>query len=72
MDKKEEVMTYVYAMESDEVPKAATEKKDKIKAVTETIDCKICLQKHKKFECGYKCRHCNMMGSHKSEKCFKA
>ena len=59
-------------MESDEVAKAATEKNDKINAVTETIDCKVCLKKHKKHECGYKCRHCNMMGSHKSEKCFKA
>ena len=53
MDKKEEAMTYVYALESDEVAKAATEKKDKINAVIETIDCKVCLKKHKKCECGY-------------------
>ena len=33
LDKKEEVMTFVYAMESDEVAKAATEKKNKINAV---------------------------------------
>ena len=72
LDEKEEVMTFVYTMESDEVAKAATEKKDKINAVTNTIDCKVCLKKHKKHECTYKCCHCNMMGSHKSEKCFKA
>ena len=29
LDKKEEVMTYVYAMESDKVAKAATEKKNR-------------------------------------------
>ena len=37
----------MYALESDKVAKAATEKKDKINAVTKTIDCKICLKKHK-------------------------
>ena len=52
LDKKEEVMTYVYAMESDKVAKAATGKKDKINTVTETIDCKDCLKKHKNHECG--------------------
>ena len=45
LDKKEEVMTYVYAMKSDEVAKATTEKKDKINAVVQTIDCKVCLKK---------------------------
>ena len=45
LDKKEEVMTFVYALESDVVAKAATDKKDKIGAVIETIDCKVCLKK---------------------------
>ena len=51
LDKKEEVMTFVYTLESEEVAKAATEKKYKINAVIETIDCKVCLKKHKKREC---------------------
>ena len=34
-------------LESDEVAKATTKKNDKINAVIETIDCKVCLKKHK-------------------------
>ena len=52
LDKKEEVMTFVYAMESDEVAKAATEKKNKINAVTETIDSKVCLKNIKSVNVG--------------------
>ena len=73
LDKKEEVITFMYALESDAVAKASTDKKDrdKIGAVIPNIDCKVCLKQHKKRECRYQCKHCQMMGSHKAENCFK-
>ena len=72
LDKKEEVITYVYALENNKVAKAAAENKDRINGVGETIDYKVSQKRHKKRACGYKCRHCGMLGSHKSDKCFKA
>ena len=65
-------MTYIFALERDEFAKAAAEEKDRINAVEEAIDCKFCQKRHKKRGCAYKCRHCGMLGSHKSDKCFKA
>ena len=62
IDKKEEVMTYIYALESD----------DRINQVEELVDCKVCGKKHKKRNCFYMCCHCGMLGSHKSDKCVKA
>ena len=62
IDKKDEVITYIYALESD----------DRINQVEELVDCKVCGKKHKKRNCFYMCRHCGMLGSHKSDKCVKA
>ena len=42
IDKKEEVMTYIYALESDEFAKTAAEKKERINQVDEQVDCKVC------------------------------
>ena len=66
-------MTFVYALESDMVAKAATNKKerDKIGAVHPNIDCKVCLKQHKKRECKYQCKHCQMFSYHKAENCLK-
>ena len=38
----------------------------------EIIKCKVCDKKHKKRGCGYKCKHCGMLGSHKEKNCWKA
>ena len=72
IDKKEEVMTYIYALASDEFAKTAAEKKDRINQVEELVECKVCRKKHKKRNCSYKSCHCGMLGSHQSDKCFKA
>ena len=42
IDKKEEVMTYIYALESDEFTKTAAAKKDRINQVEELVECKVC------------------------------
>ena len=47
IDKKDEVMTYIYALESDEFAKTAAEKKERINQVDEQVDCKVCGKKHK-------------------------
>ena len=73
LERKEDVMTFVYALESDVVAKASTDRKerDKIGEVIPNIDCKVCNKQHKKRECKYQCKHCLMFGSHKAENCFK-
>ena len=63
---------FIYALEFDEFAKTAAEKKDRINAVEEIVDCKVCRKRHKKRNCSYKSRHCGMLGSHQSDKCFKA
>ena len=47
IDKKEEVMTYIYALESNKFAKTAAKKKDRINALEETVDCKVCRKKQK-------------------------
>ena len=42
IDKKDKVMQYVYAFKSDEFPKTAAKKKDRINQVEEMVDCKVC------------------------------
>ena len=37
----------------------------------ELVKCKVCEKKHKKRGCGYKCKYCGMMGSHKDKNCWK-
>ena len=68
IDKKDHIMTHIYALESD----AAAEKRERISQVEEVIKCKVCEKKHKKRGCAYKCNHCGMMGSHKAKNCWKA
>ena len=53
IERKEEVMTFVYALESDVVAKSATDKKERerLGAVIPVIQCKVCLKQHKKKEC---------------------
>ena len=49
IDKKDDILTYIYAVESDETAKLAAEKKDRVSRVDEdTIQCKVCDKKHKK------------------------
>ena len=72
IDKKDEVITYIYALESDEFAKTAAKKKERINQVDEQVDCKVCGKKHMKRNCSYECLHCGILGSHKSDKCFKA
>ena len=68
--KKDKVMNYIFALESDKFAKTVAEKKEKISQVDELIECKVCDKKHKKRSCGYKCKHCGMLGSYKASKCF--
>ena len=48
------------------------EKREGVRQVDELIKCKVCDKKHKKRGCGYKCKHCGMLGSHKEKNCWKA
>ena len=50
---REEIMTFVYAVESDECAKLATERKERVQQVNEMVDGKVCNKKHKKRNCGY-------------------
>ena len=49
IDKKDDILTYIYAVESDETAKQAAERKDRVSRVDEeSIQCKVCDKKHKK------------------------
>ena len=72
IDQKDDILTYIYAMESDETAKQAADRKERISLVDALIDCRVCGKKHKKKVCGYQCKHCGMKGSHKENSCWKA
>ena len=72
IDKKDEVMTYIYALESEECARTAAKKREEVLQVDELIECKVCNKKHKKRNCSNKCKLCGMLGSHKASKCFTA
>lgn len=48
ISKKDDILTYIYAVESDETAKQAAERRERISLVEETIQCKVCDKKHKK------------------------
>ena len=50
---KDEIMTYVYAIESDDRVKQATRRRERVNQVDELIECKVCSKKHKKRNCMY-------------------
>merc|ERR1712013_244493 len=64
-----------YAMESDLTAKDTMNKKhnERINLTTagEMIKCRVCNKQHRKKECKYQCRWCDMYGSYTSDKCFK-
>ena len=68
---KDSIMTYIYAVESDETAKQAAEKKERVQQVDVLVQCKVCDKRHKKKSCEYKCDHCGMFGSHKARSCWK-
>ena len=72
ISEKDDIMTYIYAVESDETAKQAAEKKERVQQVEELIQCRVCDKRHKKKSCSYKCNHCGMLGSHKANSCWKA
>ena len=45
IDKKDEILQYVYTLESDEFTKIAAKKKEKISQVEKLVDCKVCGKK---------------------------
>ena len=65
IDKKDNILTHIYALESDAAAAAAAEKREGVRQVDELVKCKVCDKKHKKRGCGYKCKYCGRMGSHK-------
>ena len=69
MSKKDDIMTYIYAVESDDTAKHAAEMKERVQQIKELVQCKMCDKKHKKKSCAYKCNHCEMVGSHKANNC---
>ena len=50
IDKKEDIMTFIYAVESDETAKQAAEKKERVQNVEEVIQCRVCEKKTQKEE----------------------
>ena len=62
-------MPHIYAIQSDETARRATERREIIQAVGEEINCRVCGKKHKRRSCKYSCKYCWMLGSHRSEKC---
>ena len=62
-------MPHIYAMQSDETARRATERREIIQAVGEEIDCRVYGKKHKRRSCKYSYKCFGMLRSHRSEKC---